>query len=67
MKELDPYWQTNDYEDLVKYLLQLIDEELKEFRAKGKEVYEEENSHWTKLPVIAYAVTSKASPPATME
>ncbi len=67
MKELDPYWRIHEYEDFLKYLLLLIDEELEDFRAKGKEVYEQENSHWTKMPVIAYQVTSRASPPETME
>ena len=67
MKELDPYWQINDYDAFVKYLQKLIDEELEEFRAKGKEAYEQENSHWTKLPAIAYPVSSRASPPETEE
>ncbi len=63
VKELDPYWQINDYEDFVRYLLQLVEEDLEEFKAKGKEAYELENSHWTKLPVIALLATSRASPP----
>ncbi len=67
IKELDPNWRISDLNEFVKYLLQLIDAEIEKFKTKGKEAYEQENSHWTKLPVIAYKAESRASPPEITE
>lgn len=51
VQQLDPYWRVNCYDEFVRYLLLLIDNEVEQLN-KDHERYVQDNSHWTKQRVI---------------